>query len=145
MSDIPAGFERVQRPQPNPFNELVGPFYSRREGDVISLGVRIEERHCNSRGICHGGLLATLADVALGYACVVAGDMEGKGGSFVTTNLSVDYLAPALVGDWVQSDVKVLNPGSRTATAEGFLVANGNAIVRVSATFRMMKARSPAS
>jgi len=145
MSDIPAGFERVQRPQPNPFNELVGPFYARREGDVISLGVRIEERHCNSRGICHGGLLATLADVALGYACVVAGGMEGKGGSFVTTNLSVDYLAPALVGDWVQSDVKVLNPGSRTATAEGFLVANGNAIVRVSATFRMMKARNPAS
>jgi uncharacterized protein (TIGR00369 family) len=142
MSDIPAGFERVQRPQPNPFNELVGPFYAKRENGSISLGVRIEERHCNSR-ICHGGLLATLADVALGYACVVAGAMEGKGGSFVTTNLSIDYLAPALVGDWVQSDVQVLNPGSRTATANGFLVANGNPVVRASATFRMMRARTP--
>jgi acyl-coenzyme A thioesterase 13 len=143
MSEIPEGFSRVQRPQPNPFNELVGPFYSRRAGDAISLGMRIEARHCNSRGICHGGLLATLADVALGYACVAAGSPEGKSNSFVTTNLSVDYLAPAHVGDWVQSDVKVLNPGSRTATANGFLVANGNPIVRASATFRMLKARAP--
>jgi uncharacterized protein (TIGR00369 family) len=142
MSDIPEGFSRVQRPQPNPFNELVGPFYARRENDVISLGLRVEQRHCNSRGICHGGLLATLADVALGYACVVAGGAEGKSGSFVTTNLSIDYLAPAHVGDWVQSEVKVLNPGSRTATANGFLLANGNPVVRASATFRMMKARA---
>jgi uncharacterized protein (TIGR00369 family) len=142
MNDIPEGFIRVQRPQPNPFNELVGPFYARQQGDAISLGVRIEERHCNSRGICHGGLLATLADVALGYACVMAGGAE-RAGSFVTTNLSIDYLAPALVGDWVQSDVQVLNPGSRTATANGFLVANGNPVVRASATFRMMRARTP--
>jgi len=143
QSDIPEGFIRVQRPLPNPFNELVGPFYSKRENDVISLGLRIEARHCNSRGICHGGLLATLADVALGYACVVAGGPEGQSGSFVTTNLSIDYLAPAHVGDWVQSEVKVLNPGSRTATANGFLVAGGNPVVRASATFRMMKARLP--
>lgn len=142
-SHVPEGFSRVQRPQPNPFNELVGPFYSKLEGNVISVGLRIEERHCNSRGICHGGLLATLADIALGYACVIAGGTGGRAGSFVTTNLSVDYLAPAHVGDWVQSDVKVLNPGSRTATADGFLVANGNAVVRASATFRMMKARGP--
>ena len=143
MNEIPEGFSRVQRPQPNPFNELVGPLYSRRDGGAISLGLRIEARHCNSRGICHGGLLATLADVALGYACVAAGGPEGESGSFVTTNLSIDYLAPAQVGDWVQSDVKVLNPGSRTATASGFLVANGNPVVRASATFRMMKARNP--
>jgi acyl-coenzyme A thioesterase 13 len=143
MSDIPAGFSRVQRPQPNPFNDLVGPFYAKRENDAIALGLRIEERHCNSRGICHGGLLATLADVALGYACVAAGGAQAKSGSFVTTNLSVDYLAPARVGDWVQSEVKVLNPGSRTATADGFLVANGKPVVRASATFRMMKASAP--
>ena len=108
MNEVPEGFHRVQRPQPNPFNELVGPFYSRRQDDVISLGLRIEERHCNSRGICHGGLLATLADVALGYACVVAGGPRGQSGSFVTTNLSIDYLAPAHVGDWVQSEVCLL-------------------------------------
>ena len=143
MSHIPEGFHRVQRPQPNPFNDLVGPFYSKLEGNVISVGLRIEERHCNSRGICHCGLLATLADIALGYACVIAGGTEGRAGSFVTTNLSVDYLAPAHVGDWVQSDVKVLNPGSRTATANGFLVANGNPVVRASATFRMIKSRTP--
>src|SRR5258706_3903255 len=108
MSPIPEGFVRVQRPQPNPFNEVVGPFYVRRDGKQVSLGVRIEERHTNSRGICHGGFLATLADLALGYACAAIGGHS----SFVTVSLSLDYAGSAMPGDWVQSEVEVQKTGS---------------------------------
>ena len=31
--------------------------------------VRVEERHVNFNGVCHGGLTFTLADAAFGYAC----------------------------------------------------------------------------
>ena len=31
--------------------------------------VRIEARHVNFNGVCHGGLTFTLADAAFGYAC----------------------------------------------------------------------------
>ena len=140
--DIPEGFELDQRIQPNTFGGLVGPFYSRRQGNEISLGLRIEGRHCNSRGTCHGGLLATLADMALGYACALAGATDGGKRNFVTVDLSIQYLASTQPGDWVQSEVTVLSPGSRTASATGHLLANGNLVARISANFRMARPRS---
>src|SRR6185503_15683680 len=97
MSDIPEGYELVQRTQGPGFAGLAGPFYAKREGRALSLGLRIEQRHLNSRGTCHGGLLATLADIALGYSCVAASE-DGKGRTSVTMNLSADTMplrAPA--------------------------------------------------
>jgi acyl-coenzyme A thioesterase 13 len=137
MSDIPEGFVRVRRPQPNPFNEMVGPFYEKRHGKEVSLGLRIEERHCNSRQICHGGLLATLADLALGYSALAAGKTAGGPTSFVTVSLSLDFAGSAKAGDWVESDVQVHKTGARLAFANGYLVANGMRIVRASAIFAL--------
>ena len=133
MIDIPEGFHRVERPTPNPFNELVGPFYVRRDGKDVSLGIRIEERHCNSRGICHGGFLATMADLALGYACASIGSHA----SFVTISLTLDYAGSAKPGDWVQSEVEVQKAGARIAFANGYLVADAVRPVRASAIFAM--------
>jgi len=130
---LPEGFVRVRRPKPNPFNEMVGPFYERRRGTEVSLGLRIEERHCNSRDICHGGLLATLADLALGYSALAIGGHS----SFVTVNLSLDFAGSAKAGDWVESEVEVQKTGARLAFANGYLVANGVRIVRASAIFAL--------
>ena len=116
-ADIPEGFQLDQRIQAHTFGGLVGPFYSRREGNDLSLGLRIEGRHCNSRGTCHGGLLATLADMALGYSCALAGNPGEEKRNFVTVDLSLQYLASTHIGDWVQSEVTVLSPGSRTRSA----------------------------
>jgi len=142
LPGIPEGFQLDQHIQPHTFGGLVGPFYSRRQGNDLSLGLRIEGRHCNSRGACHGGLLATLADMALGYACALAGDTDGGKRNFVTVDLSLQYLASTQVGDWVQSEVTVLSPGSRTRSAAGHLLANGKPVVRISANFRMAGTRT---
>src|SRR5436190_14202790 len=124
MSDIPEGYELVQRTQGSTFAGLVGPFYARREGKQLSLGLHIEQRHLNSRGSCHGGLLATLADIALGYACVAAGE-DGQSRNFVTIDLAVEYLAATQAGDWLYSEVKVMNADTRTAAAAGHLLVDG--------------------
>jgi acyl-coenzyme A thioesterase 13 len=133
VQHVPEGFVRVRRPSPNPFNEMVGPFYERRRGTEVSLGLRIEERHTNSRGICHGGLLATLADLALGYSALAVGGHA----SFVTVNLSLDFAGSAKTGDWVESEVQVHKTGARLAFVNGYLVANGVRIVRASAIFAL--------
>ena len=133
MAQVPEGFRRVQRPRPNPFNEMVGPFYERRRGTEVSLGLRIEKRHCNSRDICHGGLLATLADLALGYSALAVGGQS----SFVTVSLSLDFAGSARAGDWVESEVEVQKTGSRLAFANGYLIANDVRIVRASAVFAL--------
>jgi len=139
---VPEGFQLDQRLQPHTFSGLVGPFYSRREGNDLSLGLRIESRHCNSRGTCHGGMLATIADMALGYACALAGEADGGKRNFVTVDLSLQYLASTHPGDWVQSEVRVLSAGASTASAAGHLLANGKPVVRISANFRLARPRS---
>lgn len=145
MSDpaaVPEGYEVVQRTQGPGFGGLVGPFYAKREGRAISIGMRLEPRHLNSRGSCHGGLLATLADVALGYACVAAGE-EGQGRNFVTIDLSIEYLASTQAGDWLYSEVQVLNADTRTAAAAGHLLVEGRPVARISANFRLARTRAP--
>src|SRR5262245_61623120 len=142
MSAIPEGYELLQRTAGNSFAGLAGPFYAKRQGREISLGLRIEERHLNSRGTCHGGLLATLADIALGYACVAAAE-EGGGKNFVTIDLSVEYMASTRAGDWLYSEVRVLNVDTRTAAAAGHLMVDGQPVARVSANFRMARQRPP--
>jgi uncharacterized protein (TIGR00369 family) len=141
-AEIPEGYELVPRTQGPTFAGLVGPFYARRQGRELSLGLRIEQRHLNSRGTCHGGLLATLADIALGYACVAAAEESG-GKNFVTIDLSVEYMASTRAGDWLYSEVKVLNVDTRTAAAAGHLMVDGQPVARVSANFRMARPRAP--
>ena len=131
MSDAPEGF--VVMPRLSPFNEMVGPLYERRRaGEELSIGLRIEKKHTNSLGICHGGVLATLADVALGYA--MHSKLETKA-SYVTAHLAVDYAGAARIGDWVESHVEVQRVGARLAFANCYLLAGERQIVRASAIF----------
>jgi uncharacterized protein (TIGR00369 family) len=130
MPPIPEGFRRIERL--SPFNALVGPLYERRDGESVSIGLVIEEKHTNSRGICHGGVLATLADLALGYAMLAK---SGDKGSFLTAHLAVDYAGAARTGDFIESKVEIQRVGARLAFANCYLVANEKPIVRASAIF----------
>ena len=127
----PRGFSAL--PRPSPFNALVGPLFARRtKGRELCVGLRIEEKHTNSRGICHGGVLATLADLSLGYA--MHAKTQGRM-SFVTAHLAVDYAGAARIGDWIESRVEIQRMGSRLAFANCYLVAGDRRIVRASAIF----------
>jgi uncharacterized protein (TIGR00369 family) len=130
MPRIPEGFNRIERL--SPFNAMVGPLYERRDGDAVSIGLMIEDKHTNSRGICHGGALATLADLALGYAMLAK---SGDSGSFLTAHLSVDYAGAAKVGDWIESKVEIQRVGARMAFANCYLMVDNRPIVRASAIF----------
>jgi uncharacterized protein (TIGR00369 family) len=130
MPRIPDEFRKIERL--SPFNALVGPLYERRDAGGVSIGLVIEEKHTNSRGICHGGVLATLADLALGYAMLAK---SGDQGSFLTAHLAVDYAGAAKVGDWIESQVEIQRVGARLAFANCYLMANQKPIVRASAIF----------
>ncbi|HEX9184713.1 MAG TPA: PaaI family thioesterase [Burkholderiales bacterium] len=133
MSTVPAGYKPL--PAASPFNELVGPLHEKRGEGVVSLGLRVEKKHSNSRGICHGGVLATLADLALGYGMIAK--MGGTRGGFVTAHLAVDYAGAAAIGDWLHSEVEVQRVGSRLAFANGYLCVGAKRIVRMSGIFAL--------
>lgn len=96
MTAIPEGFAPLFRT--SPFLDATGPFYCRRENERLIVGLRILEKHVNARGFAHGGLLMTLADIALGYSLAYR---EEPPASFVTANLSADFAGSARLGDWV--------------------------------------------
>ncbi len=132
MTRAPAGYQPL--PPASPFNALVGPLHEKRGEGVISLGLRVEEKHCNSRGLCHGGVLATLADLALGYALMAR---TGSRAGFVTAHLDLDYAGAAQAGDWIHSDAEVQRVGTRLAFATGYLCVGASRIVRMSGIFAL--------
>jgi len=132
MTQAPAGFRPL--PAASPFNELVGPLYVRQAGERASIGLRVADKHANSRGICHGGVLATVADLALGYALMAK---IGARGGFVTAHLDLDYAGAAQVGDWIHSEVEVQRVGSRLVFSTGYLCVGKSRVVRASGIFAL--------
>src|SRR5438045_344096 len=127
----PPGYEPLFRASPC-FETVVPLFYRRDPDQGLIIGLRIAEKHANARGIAHGGLLVTLADIALGYRTAFGQDPpEG----LITANLTADFAGAARIGDWVEAHVDVHKIGGRLAFANAFLVANGERIVRASAVF----------
>jgi acyl-coenzyme A thioesterase 13 len=124
------GFQPLFRS--SPVIDLIGPVYSRGEGRDLALGLRAESKHCNMRGGVHGGILATLADVALGYAMAFSTTPPT---GLVTVNLTLDFAGTARVGDWIEARVDVQKQGGRLAFANCYITVGEQRIVRASGVF----------
>lgn len=130
MSQPPAGFGPLARS--SPAIDLVGPVYAKGEGADLVLGLRVEKKHCNMRGTLHGGIVATLADIALGYT--IAFSTTPPTG-LITANLTLDFAGTAKIGDWLEARVDVQKKGGRLAFANCYLSVGEQRIVRASAVF----------
>src|SRR5205823_5050974 len=64
-AEIPQGFEALRRGS-SPFLASLGTLHVKDEGGGVVIGLRIEEKHLNTQGVAHGGMLVTLADSAMG-------------------------------------------------------------------------------
>jgi uncharacterized protein (TIGR00369 family) len=134
--NLPRGFKPLSRT--SPLLDLIGPVYSLGVGRNLVLGLRAETKHCNARGSVHGGILATLADVALGYTMAFSSDPPAR---LVTANLSLDFAGAAKAGDWLETHVDIQKQGSRLSFANCYIQVEGERIVRASAVF--LVARQP--
>ena len=130
MSEVPEGFKPLFRT--SPAIELIGPIWMKGEGADLALGLRAAEKHCNMRGSVHGGIIATLADIALGYT--IAFSSNPPLGA-VTANLTLDFAGTAQKGDWLETRVDVQKKGSRLAFANSYISVGETRIVRASAVF----------
>jgi uncharacterized protein (TIGR00369 family) len=108
------------------FNDLVGPMWARRDGDVWVNGFRVIEKHLNFRRHVHGGMLATFADSVLGRATVNA----IKPRPCATIQLNMHYVAPVMLGDFVEGRGEVI----RVTRSLVFLVGRFTVGSRVVAT-----------
>ena len=110
-----------------PFLELVGPVLVREDGDGRVFGLRVSDRHTNHRGTVQGGLLSTFVDFAMGRA-IEAESEDDK--DRATVSLTVDFLKPAVPGDWIESRTRVERVGGTLSFADCSLTVDGREIVR---------------
>lgn len=111
---------------------MIGPLYARGKGAGLVLALRAERRHCNMRGTVHGGILATLADITIGYSLAFSTEPPTAA---VTTNLTLDFLSSAQAGDWLEAKVEFHKLGSRVAFGNCYISRGEERIARASAVF----------
>ena len=131
MADVPEGF--VPNPRESPLTAPWEPIWLREREQAVQLGVRVATAHCNSRGLLHGGLIASLADNAMGLS--LASAVQGRGG--VTVHLSVDYLKSVQQGQWLQIEPRVIRVGGRLGFVDALITADADVVARADATFRI--------
>jgi uncharacterized protein (TIGR00369 family) len=72
-----------------PFNTHVGLHLLRLHKDGVTIGCRMRPEHLNGSGVLHGGVTATLADVAVGMALA---RHLGRPRSATTVEMKINYL-----------------------------------------------------
>ena len=119
----------------SPVTEPWEPLFSRKLDGAVQIGLHLRAAHCNSRGLLHGGVVAALADNAMGLSCGLSlPSVQG----LVTVSLAVDYAGSAKIGQWLQIEPRVLKTGKSMGFADALVTADGAVIARASATFRIL-------
>ncbi|WP_416897544.1 MAG: PaaI family thioesterase [Minwuia sp.] len=131
-ADVPAGF-KVFGAHDGMFG-LVGPVYARVTDGEAHLAFRVEKKHLNPVGTCHGGMLATLVDVQIGFGAAV---LMKRRLFLPTINLNCDYLAPAKLGAWVQGRTELVKATPRMAFCNAWLEADGEIVLRANGIMKI--------
>jgi len=132
-TDIPEGFEPLFRK--SPLTEPWEPLYSKKTDKAVIIGLRLARPHTNGRGLIHGGLIASLADNAMGYSCALVTNWTT---SFVTVSLSIDFVGSAEIGQWLAIESDVIRTGKTICFAQCLAKADDVVIARASGTFRVV-------
>ena len=133
MSDSRVGFLPILRT--SPFTDLIGPIYQKTDESGLIIGLVAEEKHCNARGMVHGGVLGTLADIAMGYSAAFSTQPPTR---IVTTSQTVDYVGRAEKGDWIEVHTDVQKVGRSIAFANCYFHVDSRRIARASAVFSVI-------
>ena len=137
MADIPDGYEPAKF-SPG-FLHTAGPFYLKGSGARALVGLRIAAHHINYVEVAHGGVLATLADVALSWQVHIA---ETPRRAVVTNAMTTNFLGPAKLGDWLEAEARVDRLGRRLAHASGSIRRDGETIMTMSANYTVLRSKS---
>jgi uncharacterized protein (TIGR00369 family) len=143
MSAVPAGFAVHDRR--SPVTDAWWPLYSRTEAESITIGIIVAEQHCNGRGFLHGGVIATLADNAMGLSVHRAAQTRGQpiDNGALTLGLSVDYLSVAEQGSWIETRSRVHALGRSIGVVDCLIVDRAERVIaRANASFRFKTARN---
>ena len=127
---IPQGFKRL--PTGFGYTDTLQPVYRQITDEGISFGLIVTDVHTNAMGICHGGVLMTLADIA---AASGVNFLAGKKAGSPTLNLSLDFVSPGRLGEWLQSSIDHVSLKRRFGFCSGAISNEAGLVARYNGTF----------
>ena len=123
---LPCGYRPYE--YDDPFEDLVGPFGYKVEDGRICFAFQADERHLNTGGTLHGGILMTFADFALCLTAV----WDQPGERCVTVSCHSDFVAPGMPGDLIEASGEVVRRTRSLAFVRGQLAAGGRVLLTYS-------------
>lgn len=121
------------------FNGLVGPIRFAEAGENdFRVALQLDERHMNSVGVCHGGLLMSVGDTGMGTSAYTA-----AGSAVATIDFECDFLAAAKLGQMLHGQCKVARSARELIFMEGELFADDRRVLRMSGIWVVRRTRGP--
>ncbi len=134
--DIPEGYEPLEWRRG--FVRQIGPLYRRQRGDGYAMAFRVEEHHTNGMSNAHGGMLMSFADMAWGHVVSVE-----TSSYWVTVRLTLDFLASARLGDWVEGASEVLSREDDLFVVRGRIWSGDRLLITGTGVFKPIQPREP--
>jgi uncharacterized protein (TIGR00369 family) len=128
----PEGFVPVQLG--GDFATHCGQLFARWHDDHLQIGFRVEAHQVNPGNHCHGGMLATFADILISSAAQYQADIPRQ--FLPTISLQMDFMAGAPLGSWVQGQADILEVTRNLVFSQGLVSAEGKTVLRASGVFR---------
>jgi acyl-coenzyme A thioesterase 13 len=125
---VPDGYEMFS---PSPFGGLVGPLYVGRRDSRPTMAVRVGSEHANRNGQAHGGLMMTVADIALSRAAL---EQLPPNAGVATADLHIAFLESVSEGEWLEAIPIIDRVGRSLIHGSCVLEAGGKTAARVLAT-----------
>jgi len=140
--NVPDGFQPF--PEDQGFTNHIGPLYFRVEDKagikVGTMGFVVQDIHMNPAGICHGGMMMTLMDMAVGMNVQLAAETEAFS---PTIQMSYDFLQPAMKDEWLVSEIDFRHTTRRLGFASGLLIGPKGPVMRCNGLAKLPSANDP--
>lgn len=115
----------------------VGPFWVKTENGVVHMGFLADERHRNRRSIVQGGMLATLADRAMGLAV----RLNNEGAPQTTIQLDIHYVDAAKIGEFIEARCRVVRRTKHVLFVDADLVAGDRLVATAKGIWKVLQVR----
>ena len=121
------------------FLDHAGPYYLKKGVVPVVVGLRIAAHHMNYRDVAHGGVLATLADVALSWAVYSS---ERPPLPVSTVSMATSFLGPARLGDWVEACGVIDRIGRNLAYVHGAIFCGDQTLMTMSGVYNIIRPKA---
>ena len=115
------------------FDRFIGPFYYPPAGSYARCGFLADERHANTRGGVHGGMVAAAFDLAFGNAGWDAADQT----PCATIEMSMHFVSAMALGEFGVFDTEVVRKTRSlvflrsTLHVAGRVIASGQGVMKI--------------